>query len=296
MAAALYHGLALVNDGSPQMLQPPVGLTAYTGRDVKLSAFVVGAAPLTYQWLVNGTNVPGATNSSLLLANIQLANAGNYQLWVSNSVGTALSLIAPVKVIGNSSLVFLSQTSVSATNVYQGGQVNFYGGTVQGSGPLTYQWYFSPTNRNYTPVIGATNDTLVLEPALAGQSGNYYLAVSNPVAGLTSPPVTIRVQFAKAWGYQPVDPPFVLSNATAVALGNYGSGSMQGAYLALSSAGKISSWSSSYLPYGETNCSPTVIEFHLTETADSAPPPLHLGGAGTASVVASIDVRALPRR
>src|SRR5208282_2250645 len=38
IAAAPYHGLALVNDGSPQILRPPVGLTAYTGRNVTLQA------------------------------------------------------------------------------------------------------------------------------------------------------------------------------------------------------------------------------------------------------------------
>ena len=42
IAAAPFHGLALINDGSPQILQPPVGLTAYTGRNVTLRASVVG--------------------------------------------------------------------------------------------------------------------------------------------------------------------------------------------------------------------------------------------------------------
>ena len=31
-SAPAYHGLALVNNGAPVILQPPVGLTAYTGR------------------------------------------------------------------------------------------------------------------------------------------------------------------------------------------------------------------------------------------------------------------------
>ncbi len=43
VSAAWYHGLALINDGSPQILHPPVGLTAYVGRDVTLQASAAGA-------------------------------------------------------------------------------------------------------------------------------------------------------------------------------------------------------------------------------------------------------------
>src|ERR1035441_206362 len=71
IAAAPNHGLALVNDGSPVILHPPVGLTAYTGRDVTLQGSAAGAQPLSYQWLLDGTNVPGATNTTLFMSNIQ---------------------------------------------------------------------------------------------------------------------------------------------------------------------------------------------------------------------------------
>lgn len=263
-AAADFHGLALVNDGSPQITQPPIGLTAYSGRNITLQASAAGAPPLSYQWLFNSVSLPGATNSSLALSNLQPANAGNYQLFVSNSLSTALSLPAPVTVISNSPLMFLTQTSVSATNVYQGGKVTLSSGLVLGSGPLSYQWFFSPTNRSnglpfpavgYSAVNGATNDTLVLNPALASQSGYYYVTVSNQVAGLSSAPVAVRVMFAKAWGYLATDPPFVLTNAIAIAVGNYGQQSAAGDYLALSAAGRISSWSAGFSQYGETNFS-----------------------------------------
>jgi len=254
LGSSIYHALALVNDGSPQILHPPVGLTAYTGRDVTLQAGAAGAQPLSYQWLLNGTNVPGATNTSLVIPNIQFANAGSYQLFVSNSINTAVSLPAPVNVISNNTLVFLSQTSVSSSNLYQGGKVTFYGGVVLGSGPLHYQWFSSPTNKNYAVVSGATNDTLVLDPALAVQSGNYYLSVSNLVAGITSAPVNIKVLFARAWGFQAVsNPPVNVTNAIAVATGGYQN--YYGDYFALGADGKLTSWANYTPSYGETNVS-----------------------------------------
>ena len=145
LAASPFHGLALVNNGSPQIVQPPVGLTAYVGRDVTLQTKVVGAAPLNYQWLLNGTNVPGATNASLFLPAIQSANAGQYQLFASNAVSTALSLTAPVNVISNNTLLFLSQGTNSLT-VNQGAKISLDGFTVLGNGPLLYQWFVWPTN------------------------------------------------------------------------------------------------------------------------------------------------------
>jgi len=250
-AAAAFHGLALVNDGSPVILHPPVGLTAYTGRDVTLQGVAVGAQPLSYQWLLNGTNVPNATTTSLVISNVQFSNAGNYQLFVSNSVNTALSLPAPLTVISNSTLTFLSVPS-GVTNVYQGGKFSL-AVTVLGSGPLRYQWFFSPTNKNYTAVPGATNDTLVMDPALAINTGNYYVAVSNQFAFITNTPVNVRVLFAKAWGYLATDPPFNVTNATAIAVGNVGQGSSSGEYLVLKSDGKISSWSGGFVGFGETN-------------------------------------------
>lgn len=243
--AAPQHGLALVNDGSPQIIQPPVGLTAYLGRDVSLNAMAVGAAPLNYQWLINGTNIDGATNANLLLPNIQLTDAGGYQLLVSNALGTAISLAAPVNVISNRNLTFLASNYISARTVYQGGTVKFTSGAVLGNGPLRYQWFFAPTNnRPYSVVSGATNESLLLDPALAMQSGYYYVAVSNLLAGVTSAATPVTIQFAKAWGFFNSTPATNVPNVTngiAVATGGPGS-SPNGHFLALGADGKVTAW------------------------------------------------------
>ena len=254
IAAVPNHGLALVNDGSPVILQAPVGLTAYSGRNATLQAVVAGAQPLSYQWLLNGTNVSGATNTSLVISNVQFSNAGRYQLFVSNSVNTTLSLAVPLTVISNNNITFLSGPVESQTN-YQGGKATF-GVTVLGSGPLSYQWVNSTNNQIFTSIPGATNDTLIFDPVLANQSGYYYrCVVSNAFTSATSSSGFLRVLFAKAWGYLATDPPFTVTNATAIAVGNVGLGSIAGHYLVLKSDGKISSWSGSYVNYGETNVS-----------------------------------------
>jgi alpha-tubulin suppressor-like RCC1 family protein len=246
------HSLALVNNGGPVILQPPVGLTAYTGRDVTLQAAAVGAAPLNYQWLFNGTNLIGATNTTLFLPGIQSASAGSYQLSVSNVIGTALSLPAPVNVISNGTLTLLS-TPVGRTN-YQGSKVTL-GTVVLGNGLVGYQWYYSTNSViNFTAVSGATNDSLVFDPALARQSGYYRVVASNQFSSVTSLATYERVLFAKAFGYNSTDPTGVVTNATAIAVGQSSQNSF-GNYFALRTDGQISSWSGSFSPYGETNFS-----------------------------------------
>jgi hypothetical protein len=71
----------------PQNKTVPVGATA---------SFTVGAAgqSLQYQWYRNNTQVAGATNASLVLANVQFAQAGSYTVSVSNSLGGEVSSVA----------------------------------------------------------------------------------------------------------------------------------------------------------------------------------------------------------
>jgi len=76
----------------------PVGSARWVGDNVLLSALADGTPPLTYQWQQGGTNVPGATAASLLLTNLQLTDAGNYSLQVSNAAGPSNSAIAALSV------------------------------------------------------------------------------------------------------------------------------------------------------------------------------------------------------
>ena len=55
------------------------------GSQIMITAGFSGATSL--QWQKNGTNIPGATTSTLTLNNLQLTDAGAYTLVASNSAG-----------------------------------------------------------------------------------------------------------------------------------------------------------------------------------------------------------------
>jgi hypothetical protein len=59
-----------------------------------------GITPYKYQWALNGTNLASATNSSLVITNAQLANAGNYTAAVTDQGGqTVTSQAAALTVV-----------------------------------------------------------------------------------------------------------------------------------------------------------------------------------------------------
>ncbi|HOX58544.1 MAG TPA: family 10 glycosylhydrolase [Candidatus Paceibacterota bacterium] len=83
----------LTPTGVAIVLQPQDG-SALVESNAVLSVSTAGVKPLSYQWMVGGVPLAGATASSLVLTNIQLTNAGAYQVVVSNTTGSVTSLVA----------------------------------------------------------------------------------------------------------------------------------------------------------------------------------------------------------
>jgi hypothetical protein len=83
---------------TPSFTTNPVSQTIGLGCNVGFSALAAGPPPLIYQWQFMGGNIPGATNSSYSIANVQTTNAGTYLVVVTNTSGTATSTPATLTV------------------------------------------------------------------------------------------------------------------------------------------------------------------------------------------------------
>jgi hypothetical protein len=90
----------------PSISQDPQSRNLYAGGLLDLRVAASGGE-LQYQWQRGGTNLPGATSASYIVANVGDTNAGTYQVIVSNSAGTARSAAAIISII------------VPATNSYE---------------------------------------------------------------------------------------------------------------------------------------------------------------------------------
>jgi hypothetical protein len=69
----------------------PTNQTVQPGATATLAVVASGSDPLSYQWSVNGTNLLDATNSVLVLTNVQPGGAGAYSVLVINAAGTIIS-------------------------------------------------------------------------------------------------------------------------------------------------------------------------------------------------------------
>jgi hypothetical protein len=76
---------------APAIAAQPANQTVIVGGSAMFSVVANGGGPLVYQWRREGTNLPGATSSFLSLTNVQLADAGNYSVAISNNYGLVTS-------------------------------------------------------------------------------------------------------------------------------------------------------------------------------------------------------------
>ena len=153
------------------------------GSDVTFTATVNQPGTFGFQWLDNGTNLPGATNATLILSGVSLANSGAYSVVVINPFTSASS--APVQLTVLAPAVILVPPAPASAHV--GGDVTFNVG-VSGDPPLAYQWYF-----NGTPITWAVGPSLTLSAVGRPQAGAYSVAVGNPAGSVTSAPVALTI-------------------------------------------------------------------------------------------------------
>jgi uncharacterized delta-60 repeat protein len=73
----------------PSVVQFPPATTVVLGSNLTLFVEATGTPPLLYQWRKNGANIPGATNSSYTITNVQVSDGGAYTVVVKNDYGVA---------------------------------------------------------------------------------------------------------------------------------------------------------------------------------------------------------------
>src|SRR5438128_6724462 len=83
---------SIAPDAVPKILAQPVQRIATPGDVVTFAVVVADTLGVTFQWRVNDVAIPGATGDSLLLANVSVADEGQYSVVVTNGVGSVTSV------------------------------------------------------------------------------------------------------------------------------------------------------------------------------------------------------------
>ncbi|HYE32878.1 MAG TPA: immunoglobulin domain-containing protein, partial [Methylomirabilota bacterium] len=176
----------------PTIQTAPTDVTVAAGASATFTVVANGSGPLQYQWRLNDTILPSATNTTLVINNAQAQSAGRYTVEVSNSAGTRTAA-ANLNVLGPP--VITKQPSGGA--IIEGGSVNL---TVEASGsqPLAYQWRFKGVN-----IPGANSATLTLNNVQPTSAGDYSVVVGNVVRSVVSDTVQLTVSIPVSIAEQP---------------------------------------------------------------------------------------------
>ena len=84
---------------APRLLDQPANKVGYWGFPLSLSVAAQGTAPLSYRWFDDGFPIPWGTNATLTFTNLDLTDAGEYSVQVTNLFGSVTS--SPAALIVN---------------------------------------------------------------------------------------------------------------------------------------------------------------------------------------------------
>ncbi|MFO0839108.1 MAG: immunoglobulin domain-containing protein [Phycisphaerae bacterium] len=173
--SATSAGAALLVYDDLGISAPPIGASVCENTGFTFSVLAAGGG-LSYQWRKDAADIPGANAASLVLASVSPADAGSYDVVVSNLCGSVTSPAAALVV----SAIPAIQLQPQPATVCIGGSWSL-SVSATGAGPLQFQW-----RKDGQALVGATSATLALSPVPASAGGLYDVVISNTCGSVTS--------------------------------------------------------------------------------------------------------------
>jgi hypothetical protein len=158
--------------------QPPTNLTVTAGSPATLRIAAQGVPRVRYQWLFEGTPLPGQTGASFVLTNAQPANAGNYRVVLTNGVQVLTSAVARLTVSAAPTapvVTLLPQDLTAYAN-----QTAAFSVAAIGNPNPQYQWRFAGADIPFE-----TSPQLTIYGVTEASAGTYSVRVYNS-AGSTN--------------------------------------------------------------------------------------------------------------
>jgi len=159
--------------------------TVNEGDNVALSVSVNGTTPFTYQWKKNGSSISGATNSTLTLNPVRVADEGLYAVKITNAAGSVTSADVMIAVRPAVAPQFYYQPNDVGASV---GDTLYLNAAVSGTSPMTFVW-----KRNGTTVATTTTNGYSKANFQAADAGTYTVTATNVAGSVTSNNFTVSL-------------------------------------------------------------------------------------------------------
>ena len=174
---------------APVITTHPASALVTAGGPVGFTVVATGSPSPSYQWRKGGNPISGATNSTYNIASTTAADAGSFDVVVSNVAGSVTSNPAVLTLTAAPTAPVITTQPASQTAA-AGSSVTL---TVAASGipTPTFQW-----RKGSDAVAGATGATLNLTNVTPADSGSYTVVVTNSVSSVTSSVAVLTVQAA----------------------------------------------------------------------------------------------------
>jgi DNA/RNA endonuclease G (NUC1) len=228
LGASTSIAVALTITGLPPVIvTSPSARSVAAGTSATFAVVASGSPTLTYQWRKAGVALSGnlsATTAALTLTNTQAVDAANYDVVITNLVGSATSAAAALSV----SAAAPSITSAPAPQIAAPGATATLSVVASGTAPLTYQW--RKAGVALTANSSATTATLSLTATTTADSGSYDVVITNALGSITSAAITLNITVIPPdpllWDFVTATPtsglPADVSGGTVVQRNNFG--------------------------------------------------------------------------
>jgi hypothetical protein len=185
---------SLTSTAGPTINASPASQSVCAGSAAAFSVSATGAPPLSYQWRKGGTILPGATASTLTLNPATAADAGSYDVVVTDGLGVAATSGPAILTVLETPVIL---TPPASQTVCAGSGAAF---SVSAAGAgLQYQW-----RKNGATIPGATAGTYAIAVVSAGDAGSYAVMVSGTCGMVLSGAAVLTVSAVPSITLQPV--------------------------------------------------------------------------------------------
>jgi hypothetical protein len=196
----------------PIITSQPQNVAVLQGGNATFNVTATSPTTIFYQWRFNGANIPGATNTSLVISNVQSNSVGFYEVQVWNTFGTNLSQTATLEFGARPTFVIPPQSQIALV-----GDTITISVVVAGTQPMGFRW-----RKGASPYIPFElgGPSMTITNVQLSDAADYTVVVTNALTtsvGILSPPGRLTVlvdtdgdRIPDVWeiahGFNPEDP------------------------------------------------------------------------------------------